>query len=78
MLCNSHTPSLLDASATHRNEEATWDTPDAAKLLMRTILAQHAQALATLPAESRDGSLADLIAGRSRDLADTAVKVERC
>lgn len=32
-----------------RNGEGTWDTPDAARLLMRTVAAQHAEALGDLP-----------------------------
>ena len=32
-----------------RNEGGTWDTPDAARLLMRTVAAQHAEALGDLP-----------------------------
>lgn len=36
-------------SVSSRNDEGTWDTPDAAKLLMRTVAAAHGPALEAMP-----------------------------
>ena len=46
-----------------RNEEGSWDTPDAAKLLMRSVAGSHGDALASIPASSGSGSLSDLVTG---------------
>ena len=48
-----------------RNEEGSWDTPDAAKLLMRSVAGSHGDALASIPAPSGSGSLSDLVTGAS-------------
>ncbi len=55
---------ICATNSARRNEEGTWDTPDAAKLLMRSVAGMHGEALAALPSASKEGaSLADLIAG---------------
>jgi hypothetical protein len=53
-----------------RNEEGTWDTPDAARLLMRTVAGRHATTLADLPwTPSEPDTLLDSFRGSTDSVA---------
>ena len=51
----------------YRNEEVGgWDTPDAARMLLRSVSGAHQMHLEALPSPQGSGSLADLAAGVAR------------
>ena len=49
---------------TCRNDDGGWDTPDVARMLLRSTIAAHKSQLEQLPASSQpERSLADVAAG---------------
>lgn len=59
---------LAPLTALRNESNGMWSTPESARLLMRTVEAQHAQQLAEVADPAGGGSLADSMAGAAAPL----------